>query len=124
MKQEEFELLLKNNGRKNLGWQTNRLKFDTKDIENALSANWVKENKKRAGMNFGNGILQDLFFERNGSPLNLLSPVKCHLIITHRERLIVATVIQWLGTNVGFCWLREALSKAGYDIVKRKDVSK
>jgi hypothetical protein len=41
--------------------------------------------------------------------------------ITARERFIVATVIQWLGSNVGFCFLREVLKSCGYDIVKHKE---
>jgi len=121
MEQSEFDLLIKKNGSKNLGWKTDRLKYDPKDIENALSEHWVKENKKRGGINFGHGILQDLFFERLGHPFNIMAVAHCFLKITNRDRLITATVIQWLGTNVGFCWLKEALSKAGYDIVKRKD---
>jgi hypothetical protein len=124
MKQTDFDLLIKKNGSKNLGWKTDRLNYDPKDIENALSEHWVKENKKRAGINFGQGILQDLFFQRTGHPFSLMTDTKLFLKITNRDRLITATVIQWLGTNVGFCWLREALSKAGYDIVKRKDVHK
>jgi len=121
MEQSDFDLLIKKNGSKNLGWKTDRLNYDPKDIENALSEHWVKENKKKAGINFGQGILQDLFFQRTGHPFSVMADTKLFLKITNRDRLIVATVIQWLGTNVGFCWLREALSKAGYDIVKRKD---
>jgi hypothetical protein len=62
MEQSDFDLLIKKNGSKNLGWRTDRLNYDPKDIENALSQHWVKENKKKAGINFGQGILQDLFF--------------------------------------------------------------
>lgn len=118
MEQEEFNLLIKKNGSNNLGWQTHRLNYDKEDIENALSAHWRKENKKRAGINNGQGILQDLMFHSKGIGWN--SGYKRMLKITNRERLIVATIIQWLGTNVGFCWLQEALNNAGYDIVKRK----
>ena len=121
MPQKEFEELIKKNGSKNLGWKTERLKFDKKDIENALSKHWQKENKKRPGINFGYGILQDLFFETIGNPLNILARTICHLRINNRDRLIAATVIQWLGTNVGFCWLKEALKNAGYKIVKIED---
>lgn len=120
MEQSEFDLLIKKNGSKNLGWQTDRLEFDKKDIENAFSFKWAKENKKNFGINNGHGILQDLFFERNKNPFSMFT-LPCRLIITNRDRLIVATVIQWLGTNCGFCFLREVLSMAGYDIIKKQN---
>ena len=34
--------------------------------------------------------------------------------ITKRDACIVATVIQWLGSNVGFDFLRTCLEKCGY----------
>lgn len=122
MEQTDFDLLIEKNGKKNLGWRTERLKFDKKDIENAFSKKWAIENKKNPGLNFGHGILQDLFFSGHCfASITSQDIPKCHLKITNRDRLIVATVIQWLGTNVGFCWLRETLKLAGYDIVKRKE---
>ena len=39
--------------------------------------------------------------------------------ITDRDRLVSATVVQWLGTNCGLCFLRETLEEAGYKIVKK-----
>ena len=38
--------------------------------------------------------------------------------ITDRDRMIVATVIQWLASNVGFCFLERMLKSAGYEIRK------
>jgi hypothetical protein len=35
-------------------------------------------------------------------------------LYTQRDATVAATVVQWLGTNVGFCWLDETLKKAGY----------
>jgi len=32
---------------------------------------------------------------------------------------VAATVVQWLGSNVGFSWLCETLSEAGYEVVDR-----
>ncbi len=119
MEQESFDLLIKKNGSKNLSWMTHRLSYDKDDIENALSKHWVLENKKKLGINFGKGILQDLFYSRL-TPNSIFTHSHMFLKINNRDRIIAATVIQWLGTNCGFCWLQEALSKAGYDIVKRK----
>ena len=39
-------------------------------------------------------------------------------LVSHREATIAATLIQWLGTNVGFCFLESALKRCGYKIVK------
>ncbi len=41
--------------------------------------------------------------------------------ITLRERFIAATVIQWLGTNCGMAFLKEALDKCGLKIVQKSD---
>lgn len=40
------------------------------------------------------------------------------LPLSSRERRIVSTVIQWLGSSVGFDFLNLALKRAGYRIVK------
>jgi hypothetical protein len=37
-----------------------------------------------------------------------------------RDRIIVETVLQWLGSNVGFDFVRQALERAGY-VIRRKD---
>jgi hypothetical protein len=42
-------------------------------------------------------------------------------LYSQRDATVAATVVQWLGTNVGFCWLEETLKKAGY-IVELKAV--
>lgn len=44
-------------------------------------------------------------------------------VIGPRERTIVATVIQWLGSNCGFSFLQEALRRAGYRIVPTDETS-
>ncbi len=38
--------------------------------------------------------------------------------IRRRDAVIVATIIQWLGSNIGFCFLEMALRRCGYKIVK------
>ena len=38
---------------------------------------------------------------------------------TERDDQIAATVIQWLGSNVGFSFLQEALGKCGFMIVEK-----
>lgn len=50
-----------------------------------------------------------------------LSPVMQHLVPLHTQdqASAVATAIQWLGSDVGFEFLKRALEVAGYDVVKR-----
>jgi hypothetical protein len=44
----------------------------------------------------------------------------CVYDLTEREQRIIATIIQWLGTNVGFSFLSTCLKKANYDIQEVK----
>jgi hypothetical protein len=41
-------------------------------------------------------------------------------LYSQRDATVAATVIQWLGTNVGFCWLEETLKKAGYSVEREE----
>jgi hypothetical protein len=43
----------------------------------------------------------------------------CVYDLTEREYRIIATIIQWLGTSVGFGFLHEALWKSGYYIASK-----
>lgn len=90
-------------------------RIDHNEREKAFHDRWLYENKPCAGINYGNGILQDLFIDKDFAPL---ATEKWHLEITSRERMIVATVIQWLGSNVGMGFLEASLKKCGYKIVK------
>lgn len=78
------------------------------DLEKAFADTWEAENKKVSGWNQGLGILQDLFFRGHN----------CVHEVTRMERWVAATVVQWLGTNCGFCFLRNVLKKCGYGIVR------
>lgn len=40
--------------------------------------------------------------------------------ITERDRVIAATLIQWLGSNVGLAFVTESLRRCGYVIEKKK----
>lgn len=44
-------------------------------------------------------------------------------ILNYRDRVIIATVIQWLGSNIGFAFLMSALAACGYE-VRRKEKAK
>jgi hypothetical protein len=114
---EWFKEFVRKNGNENIGWRHDRMKIPchSTDREKAFSNAWIKENKNRKGINYGFGILQDNFCDRENLTTNILHK------INKRERVIVATVIQWLGTNVGWCWLNKTVNNAGYRIIKIKD---
>lgn len=83
-------------------------------LEKSLLELWQRENENRVGVNFGNGLLQGLFCKRddNGSMEELHT-------VTNSERMVAASVVQWLGTNVGRCFLEQAFNAAGWTLVIR-----
>jgi hypothetical protein len=46
-----------------------------------------------------------------------LDTKECIEVISGRDRMIVATVIQWLGSNCGICFLEESLKRFGAKII-------
>lgn len=44
-----------------------------------------------------------------------------NLTVNWRDRLVAATIIQWLGSNCGMSFLKAALSACGYAIVPLKE---
>jgi hypothetical protein len=79
-------------------------------IEKALADQWEYENRPGA-WNHENGLLSALLegTVRHENPPELAEDYEP----TARERRIVATVIQWLGTNCGRSFLHEASRRMG-----------
>jgi len=102
------------------GYKFERTKHEHGDREKIFYKQWKKENKQLRWLNFGQGILQDLFAITGNNPFNFMRGglIGWKLIINRRDRYIVATVMQWLGTNCGWCWLEETLRKCGYRLEK------
>ena len=51
------------------------------------------------------------------STLNwLLGPHNQQVEVSGRERIVAATVVQWLGSPIGFNFLEEALKECGYTL--------
>lgn len=74
-------------------------------LEKAFAELWEHENKSGTSAYRGVGLMQALFCNRGHEHQ-----------VSASERFVVATMIQWLGSNCGFAFLRQALRKAGYDI--------
>lgn len=110
---------IKKLGKKHKGFRHERTKFKGHgEIEKAFYEHWRKQNVGVRGINHGYGTLQDLLIDEDFN-----SPLKPSWFVTKinsRDRFIVATVMQWLGTNCGFCFLQEVLKSCGYSIVKDK----
>jgi hypothetical protein len=96
------------------GYKVERCRYNF--AERVFAEEWMKENRYGPGINFGQGILQDLFGERTDG---FLRQFRWRLIIKPRDRFIVATVIQWLGTNCGWYWLEKCLDRIGYKLVPK-----
>lgn len=76
--------------------------------ERVFAERWEDTNKPQRGLNHGHGTLQDLMFARSSEGDSGVWPLSAGRVIyeiTPRERAIVATVVQWLGTNCGWSWL-------------------
>lgn len=98
---------------RHVGYRVERCRFGL--LERIFCEEWQKECRPARGLNFGFGLLQDLFIDNGGKP-GRLSGLRFILIPSQREAYIVATVVQWLGTNVGFSFLLRCLQKAGLTI--------
>jgi hypothetical protein len=99
---------------KDRGYYYERTKHNP--LEKALADGWEKENIPQAGRNYGHGLLQDLFMERERPFIRSAKPIHR---ITDDERMIAATVVQWLGTNCGRSFLEECMKEAGYEFVRK-----
>lgn len=82
-------------------------------IEAALAAAWERRNRADS---FNNLTTLDWLAHGDGS--------QCLVRATQQEATLAATVIQWLGSPVGFSFLREALSAAGYEVAKKARAEK
>ncbi len=89
----------------NIGISHERTEWNER--EKAFSDQWIEENEPKPHINHGYGILQDLFFVNKKNQKG----ESCHVVINKRDRMIVATIIQWLGSNIGMCFLNESLKK-------------
>lgn len=86
--------------------------------EVAFAHQWDKEH-------CWHDILQSLCSQECGpddeGAVRVLDPICNHKRfplgnVTGRDRIVAATVIQWLGSNVGMCFLEDALRQCSYRV--------
>jgi hypothetical protein len=92
----------------NIGLFYERTKHN--DREKAFADQWSKENRVGLGTS---PLLDELL-----KPLQQEDWSK----LTHRDRIVAATAIQWLGSNVGMAFLTESLKRVGYYVKKEKAI--
>lgn len=88
--------------------------------EKAFAELWEKENIPVRGTDYGHGILQNLMYREPEGGWRGRVP-HTEVAITPLKAMVTATAIQWLGSNAGMDFLRQALNKCGYDLVKRRE---
>lgn len=115
-----------------VGHERVKYKFINKRInpELVFQQEWDKINRNRPEINHGIGIAQRLLIvpEQMAHKFNgpnrddiemysdLLKKEICIYKLTLREQKIIASIIQWLGTNCGFGFLMTCLERCGYNI--------
>jgi hypothetical protein len=106
------------------------------NLEKIFMEEWNEKNTDRAWINSGLGVAQLLMIvseekaklfngpNQDGYSYHLFDlfmngPGVCVYNLTEREQRIIATIIQWLGTNVGFGFILKCLKRAGYVVHER-----
>lgn len=79
----------------------------TSNMERTWAESWIENNSRW-------DTLQALF-ERGDRNFSMFR-ARPRLLISRRDAFVAATVIQWLGTNVGFGFVCESLKKCGYKV--------
>ncbi len=80
------------------------------NAERIMLKRWRAENKRVPGTNGGRGVLEIIVSEDNDAAAPL----------TQRDATVAATVIQWLGTNCGRCFLEQCEREIKTSIEKER----
>lgn len=86
----------KRGGMKNAG--LHQYRFKDNPLEKVFAEAWEKENTANGGAAEGRGYLDYLLAKDSNQPRGEVS---------ERDREVAATVIQWLGSPVGQCFIKE-----------------
>jgi hypothetical protein len=100
-----------------VGLHAYRISRPCNALEKAFATHWQNENNPPSFLNHGRGVLDHLLYKASDQ-----SEFSGHS--TERERSVAASVIQWLGTGCGRCFLEEVLQDCGLVIQEAETVSK
>lgn len=76
-------------------------RFKDNPLEEVFAKAWENENTAKGGAIEGHGYLDYLLAEDCNRPAGE---------VTDRDRVVAATVIQWLGSPIGQCFIKDCLS--------------
>lgn len=76
--------------------------------EVAFADEWVEQNRVLNNPRCSTGTLGYLIAKEHGT----------WELPSDRDEMVAATVVQWLGSNVGFSFVQNALERCGYRVVK------
>jgi hypothetical protein len=118
--------------KKNIGLCHERTQYDKGwgvNFEKVFQEQWDKINRERSGFSCPEGIAQALFYVDKASADKFDGPNRDDTglfqspvyRLTGREQRIIATIIQWLGTNCGQSFLDTCFKKCGYQLQSIKD---
>lgn len=82
-------------------------RFQDNPTEKIFARAWQEINENYPGMS-GPMTLDYLLAEDSNRPMNE---------VTERDAEVAATVIQWLGSHVGQCWLKDTLNKMNLSVI-------
>lgn len=97
----------------NVGYDVDRCSKNWREA--AFAREWAQESEPRSGVNHGQGLAQNLFMRRIEGSYFLDRSEHVHKLTDHERRLL-ASAIQWLGTNCGMSFLETVLKKAGFKL--------
>lgn len=87
-------------------WESSTPSRMTNLPERVFVEKWRKENNRVNGFNGGRGALEILLARKwRRSFVGLAEPIVQH--VSQRDMEVATTVIQWLGTNCGSCFLQQ-----------------
>lgn len=106
------------------GLHASRINHPSSELEKAFAEQWHEENdegKKWAGTT----RVLDALLRKDGAPTRALSgfddrPYHFGEPPTQRDATVAATVVQWLGSTVGRCFLEESLERAGWKLIRTR----
>jgi hypothetical protein len=82
-----------------VGLEPQRVVFPSGDLERIFAFNWMERNSEQ-------WCLLDKLLSTNDHPGGA----------SQWDAIVAATIIQWLGTNIGFRFLVNCLKEAGYQV--------
>lgn len=88
-------------------------------LEKAFAEAWEKENNPSSMLNYGVGTGVGLLCMEPSEMAITFGGFAQVRELTQEEATAMATAIQWLGSNCGFCFLSMVLEQCGY-VVKRR----